>query len=138
VRLEFTSTGVCVLETHGADTSGKLTYRRRTTEWRCAIAGVREGEPVRLEIVLPRGMPPARQSSPRFDWTVVDGRATGVADLPSPPDFVTLESSAGSGAPVETGGGTDRRLALLALGALGVATLLALLKRRRRAAPPPR
>lgn len=98
ILVEFTADGQCSIAVRGDATAGsraEMSYRP-SAPGRCAIPAVRDEGPVTLTVLLPRGVEPPRRSTPPLTWHVEGGRASGVADLASPPAFVDVMPSSGS------------------------------------------
>ena len=99
ILVEFTADGQCSIAVRGdamPASRAEMSYRPQAPG-RCAIPALRGEGPVRLTVLLPRGVEPPRRSTPPLAWSMREERASGAADLPSPPAFVDVMPSSGSG-----------------------------------------
>lgn len=89
ISLELLADGTCSIAMRGAGGRSEMSYRPRTPG-RCPIPSTRDGGPVHLDVLLPRGAGVPRRSVPELEWSVVDDRPRGTARLASPPEFVDI------------------------------------------------
>jgi hypothetical protein len=89
ISLEILGDGTCSVAVRGADARSEMSYRPQAPG-RCPIPSTRDAGAVRVEVLLPRGSVVPRRSIPALEWTMVEGRPRGVAELEAAPEFVDI------------------------------------------------
>jgi len=98
VSIEFLADGRCLVSAKGEGFHSDLTYLPQTrvsptSEFRCAVPPVPEGQPIDLFVTLPRGAAPSGDDTPRLKWIQHDYRWIGMASLPTAPAVVIVPES---------------------------------------------
>lgn len=94
VKVEVLTDGRCAVSAKGEGFRSNATYKPQTAEvageHRCAMPPVKEGLPVDLSVVLPKGAEKPGTSEPALLWAQDGEQWTGTASLTRWPDVIVV------------------------------------------------